>query len=378
MRVLFASSPGLGHLFPMIPLAWALRSAGHDVLVATTGDAVQRAAQAGLPAVEAAPHLDVEKFFSSPQQAKFGDWASLRKLFLEQPEKAMEIVAERFAQLGDQLADGMLAAAQGWGPDLVVFEQMDSAGPFVAAKLGIPAVQHNFGASRGSGEVAMFAKHTAAYDRHGATRPTEAAAIIDIATAGLGTAQLGWPMRYVAYNAGGVLPEWLLAKRDRPRVCVTLGTVVGRLSGVGALGAVVEAAREVDAEFVFALGGTDASELGELPDNVRVAEWIPLNALLEHCDAIVHHGGSGSTFTSLTVGVPQLLIPHGADQFDNAKMVRDAGIGLWPEESTVDASHLARLLEDKEMRAACERLRAENAVRPLPSEVVAKLVDLVG
>ncbi len=100
------------------------------------------------------------------------------------------------------------------------------------------------------------------------------------------------------------------------------------------------------------------------PDNVRVAGWVPLNALLDHCEGIVHHGGSGSTFTSLALGVPQLVLPHGADQFGNAKMVRDAGIGLWAEGSTVDASHFTQLLEDKGLRANCERLQAENAARP--------------
>lgn len=159
-------------------------------------------------------------------------------------------------------------------------------------------------------------------------------------------------------------------------MCVTLGTAVGLMS-VGALGQIVEAAKEIDAEFIFALGDSDVAELGELPENVRLVEWIPLNALLEHCDAIVHHGGSGSTFTSLAAGVPQLLLPHAADQFDNATLVRDAGIGLWLEDTTVDASHLTKLLEDKEIRAACERLRAENAARPLPSELVSKLVALV-
>ncbi|MCP3800587.1 DUF1205 domain-containing protein [Allokutzneria sp. A3M-2-11 16] len=379
MRVLFTSSPGLGHLFPMIPLAWAVRAAGHDALVATTGDGVQRSAQAGLPVVDAAPGLDVFQFFQeSGKGSKFTDWGHLRKLFQEDPAKAMDLVAERFAALGDRLSEDMLTAAQGWRPDLVVFEQMDSAGPFVAAKLGIPAVQHNFGVARGVGEVAMYAKHTAAYDRHGVTRPTEAAAVIDVATEGLGGPQIGWPMRYVAYNAGGQLPEWLLAERERPRVCVTLGTVVGRLSGVGALKQIVDAAREMDAEFVFALGDSDLSDLGELPENVRVSGWIPLNSLLENCDAVVHHGGSGSTFTSLALGVPQLVLPHGADQFDNAAMVRAAGIGLWIEESAVDASHLTKLLEDKEIRAACERLRAENAARPLPVDIVPKLVNLVG
>lgn len=34
MRALFTTTPGLGHLFPMVPLAWAFRCAGHQVLVA--------------------------------------------------------------------------------------------------------------------------------------------------------------------------------------------------------------------------------------------------------------------------------------------------------------------------------------------------------
>jgi len=36
MRFLFSTLPGLGHFFPIVPLAWAARAAGHDVLIATT------------------------------------------------------------------------------------------------------------------------------------------------------------------------------------------------------------------------------------------------------------------------------------------------------------------------------------------------------
>ncbi len=35
MRVLFVSLPGVAHVFPAVPLAWALRVAGHDVIMAT-------------------------------------------------------------------------------------------------------------------------------------------------------------------------------------------------------------------------------------------------------------------------------------------------------------------------------------------------------
>jgi UDP:flavonoid glycosyltransferase YjiC (YdhE family) len=55
MRILFSTFPGLGHFFPLVPLAWAARTAGHEVLVATTSRALEACGQAGLPAVEAAP-----------------------------------------------------------------------------------------------------------------------------------------------------------------------------------------------------------------------------------------------------------------------------------------------------------------------------------
>ena len=44
---------------------------------------------------------------------------------------------------------------------------------------------------------------------------------------------------------------------------------------------------------MLALGDVDTSALGTLPPQVRVAGWIPLNALLPSCAAIIHHGGAG-------------------------------------------------------------------------------------
>jgi len=46
VRVLVTTSPGLGHTFATIPLSWALRAAGHEVLFATAGEWVDRLASA--------------------------------------------------------------------------------------------------------------------------------------------------------------------------------------------------------------------------------------------------------------------------------------------------------------------------------------------
>src|SRR3954451_7192347 len=56
MRVLMVATPMPGHLLPLVPLATALREAGHEVTVATAGDAVQ-ACPGGLPLTDVAPGL---------------------------------------------------------------------------------------------------------------------------------------------------------------------------------------------------------------------------------------------------------------------------------------------------------------------------------
>ncbi len=42
MKFLFRSLPAYGHIYPMMPLAYAVREAGHDVVFSTAGDFVPR------------------------------------------------------------------------------------------------------------------------------------------------------------------------------------------------------------------------------------------------------------------------------------------------------------------------------------------------
>src|SRR4051812_8539411 len=59
MKVLVTASPGLGHMLPMVPISWALRAAGHEVLLAMSGrspDHVPMLAASGLHVVETIEH----------------------------------------------------------------------------------------------------------------------------------------------------------------------------------------------------------------------------------------------------------------------------------------------------------------------------------
>jgi UDP:flavonoid glycosyltransferase YjiC (YdhE family) len=376
MRVLFVSLPGIGHAFPMVPLAWALRSAGHEVLIATAGPAVA-VENAGLPVVDVAPGFDRKQIMARVQQQRPDLAERMRTLNAEKLTDLRE-AAEFLAMLSGFLVDGTSAAAETWQPDLIVQSQLQGAGLVVASKLGIPLVEHGFGLARSSGMAELHRQcMSEAFDRHGVTDLPQRTAVVDVAPPSMidGSAK-GWPMRYVPYNGGGVLPEWLREREERPRVAVTLGTVVPQHAGLGAVPQVLAAADGLDAEFVLALGDADTSTLDALPPNVRVSGWIPLGELLRSCSAVVHHGGAGTTLTALDAGVPQLVLPSGADRYINATAVRDRGVGVISEDQSVDTDALRRLLRDPALREAAVEVQSEIRAMPAPASLLPRLNDL--
>jgi UDP:flavonoid glycosyltransferase YjiC (YdhE family) len=62
------------------------------------------------------------------------------------------------------------------------------------------------------------------------------------------------------------------------------------------------------------------------PDVVAV-EYLPLGPVLERAALVVCHAGAGTTLAALSLGVPLLLLPQGADQFHIAECVERAGAG---------------------------------------------------
>ena len=98
-------------------------------------------------------------------------------------------------------------------------------------------------------------------------------------------------------------------------------------------------------------------------------------------DAAVHHGGSGTTLGALSAGVPQLLIPQGADGFTNAAAVAEAGAGeqVLPDEFDADrvATSVKRLLDEDGFTDATRRIAAEIAEMPTADDVAARLPEFV-
>ncbi|WP_431780699.1 nucleotide disphospho-sugar-binding domain-containing protein [Streptomyces chumphonensis] len=382
MRVLFAVSPGLDHLYPALGLASAFRTAGHDVVVATAGVTVDAAVRAGLTVRDVAPDADFSAVFP-----KKGNREERTRMMRQRGREITasgvtpEIILEKFGTINDMMAEGTLRFTETWRPDLVVYSRLQGTALLVARALGVPAVENGYSFLREGDLPARLLPHLApTFERLGV--PVELPSVTPLYFApqhmmrGEGE---GWPMRFVPYHGGCVLPDWLAEPKRRKRIVVTLGTIVPGVAGVGSLGSVLAAADGVDAEIVLALGDDpDLEPLGTLPGNVRVVGWTPLSALLPTLDGIIHHGGAGTTLAAAHAGVPQLAMPYGADNWINAEIVTDAGIGLDLQPEEVDSGVLNRLLDDEALRKTAGALAAELAAQPGPDAIVPRLADLVG
>jgi vancomycin aglycone glucosyltransferase len=69
---------------------------------------------------------------------------------------------------------------------------------------------------------------------------------------------------------------------------------------------------------------------GALPEGVCSVGSVSHAELFPRVAACVHHGGAGTTTLAARSGVPQLVVPHGADQFYWGHRVRALGLGPPP------------------------------------------------
>lgn len=371
MRVLFMPAPAVGHVFPMVPLAWAFRAAGHEGFCVTAGDGLG-VAEAGLAVVDALPGRTTRDLYEHFV-------ANHPDLFVPPEGNPVVALGERKSRIvatWDPFVDAHVEAAERLAPDLVVYDPIFGVGPLVAAKLGIPAVALGFTICRYSPELLRELPAGIAFRRHGLEVP-DGIPTIDLAPPSVAEPPASpLAMRYVPYNGGAVLPEWLFEPPQRPRVAVSFGSLE-QAHGSGSLARLAAAADAVDAEFVIGSGDPDRVPASELPPNLRIVGWIPLNALLPTCAAAIHHGGSGSALTCCALGIPQLALPEGlTDASAEAELLRLRGAAIVLEGDELDASVLRELLADRDLRRVAAELREEIAELPSPAELVPRLAAL--
>lgn len=204
------------------------------------------------------------------------------------------------------------------------------------------------------------------------------------ASLGLDVDHVYVPMRYVPYNGHVSLPAWLRAPARRRRVCLTLGRSFRELLGGdrAPIAELLDAVSTLDVDVVATLNADQLAQVPRLPENVRAVDFVPLDALLPSCSAIVHHSGSGTTQTALAHGVPQVMVT--APMLDNllkAQRVTESGAGLHVRDAralTADGLRdmLARVLEEPSFAARADALRREMVGAPTPREIIPALERL--
>ncbi|MFJ9583664.1 macrolide-inactivating glycosyltransferase [Streptomyces acidicola] len=83
----------------------------------------------------------------------------------------------------------------------------------------------------------------------------------------------------------------------------------------------------------------DPAELGPVPANVEVRDWVPQLAVLRQADAFITHAGAGGSQEGLATGTPMVAVPQAVDQFGNADMLQSLGVArhVPMEEATAGA-----------------------------------------
>jgi MGT family glycosyltransferase len=129
--------------------------------------------------------------------------------------------------------------------------------------------------------------------------------------------------------AGPLMDPAPTAVRDpaRPLVYVAFGTYYNTQAGVFRLA--IWALADEPVEVVMSTGRSkvSAAELGPLPANVKVYDYVPSRDVLARASVHVTHAGCSSVHESLLAGVPMVCLPLGSDQASWAGRVSDLGAG---------------------------------------------------
>ena len=123
-----------------------------------------------------------------------------------------------------------------------------------------------------------------------------------------------------------------------PPVVVGLGTSVRNL-GEPILRNAARACEELGRRALLI-----GQELDGLPKGALSVRAAPFSAVFPRAEAILHHGGVGTTAEALRAGRPAIISPFTSDQFDNALLCERAGVSRTLSRSKLVGRGLSKTL----------------------------------
>ena len=126
----------------------------------------------------------------------------------------------------------------------------------------------------------------------------------------------------------GFYGEWSPPDTELPLALLSLGSYYSR--GPDFFRACAETFRRLPWHLVMVLGNRiDPAGLGSLPANVEVHPFLPQTEVLRRARVFINHGGTGTVMEGLSLGVPQVVIPHIAEQRAVGQRMTELGLGRW-------------------------------------------------
>jgi UDP-N-acetylglucosamine:LPS N-acetylglucosamine transferase len=381
MRFLFVSAQLPGHLDwgGYLATAAELVRRGHEVRWASGKEVAALVTQAGVPF-----HPLAQTGWRWPpppplQPSPELDAATVRRL---RAERALDQWLD-VARVTPAAAE-LIALGQTFRPDIVVSEVFVSAAGIAAEKLGVPLVVAGWPALQpkvADSDNDLVAEARSRLHRllvhfalQGENWTTEGAPALLSPHLHLTFWSSGW------YRGLSLLPQTVHVGGQAPPpsspppwpnldpwVLITLGTSFGNDPNFFINAA--HAATQLGCLPILALGGPlPAAAMqtmkARLPAQKVVTERVDFAAVLPNVAATIHHGGAGTTHALITHAVPQIIVPHAADQMHQAQGVVRSGVGIHvpAREATIDrlAAALAQVLPDlSPYRAKSRALRDE-------------------
>jgi UDP:flavonoid glycosyltransferase YjiC (YdhE family) len=129
----------------------------------------------------------------------------------------------------------------------------------------------------------------------------------------------------------------------------------------------LEVVRAVGCRALISEGWAGLAE-GPLPEGVLRIGSVTHAHLFPRVAVAVHHGGAGTTTTAARCGIPQVVVPHAADQFYWGRRVETLGLGPPPlprKHLTAPAlaEALAATLDNEWLRARAAEVRDRSRTR---------------
>ncbi len=414
MRVLFTVNPEKTIFQYLVPMAWALRTAGHEVRVASQPAFTGVINQAGLTAVPLGSDRNPWRVTAHKPDVR----ESMRVGFLtpydafDHPAKATwEYLSRGYAEAlhtwhkpqNFPMIDELVQFARQWKPDLVIWEPMTFAGSIAAKACGAAHARLLFGIDvfggvrdtylrlRGEQPVSeradpladWFAGYGRRYGFDFSEDMVTGQFTIDQFPASLQVqADLDYlRMQYIAYGGAAVVPEWVRQPPRRPRVALTMGLSATEMySGYTiSMAEVLEALADLDIEVVATVAEAAQHDLPRVPDNTRVVSYVPWHALAPTCSAVIHHAGAATLATTSRHPVPQLALHYHFDQPVLARKLAEHGAGLeiHTSRATGDSvrQSVVRLLTEPRFARRAADLCDEIRSLPSPNQVVPRLEE---